>query len=490
VAILTAVLLLVSLAALVFAVRSQRAASRSRRELGRLEHRDLLTGLPNRTVFEADLRDALAEAGRAGRPIGLLLFELDRYGAVNETYGHETGDTLMRSVIEQIQQSLLPEEQLYRYSGPQFGMIYPDVATSEALEAKVTALQAALDGPFKVERDSIRLSTSVGYTLTSNEPDRWTDALLDAVIALQEANDRGPGTTVRFEVPLRSKLNPATAERRLRDALEQGQFWLLYMPMVSVWDHRIVGTEALLRWADPDRGLISPGEFLKALDDTGLIVPVGAWVLREACRQTRDWHDRFPERDLTTTINVSTRQLGQSDFCDVLADAIATAGVDPEHLCIELTEIMSRRDVDTAYASMYHVKQLGVQLALDDFGTGYSTLAYMRQFQLDVLKIDATFVKGLGQHRGDEAIVQQMIGLAHNLGVTAVAEGVDTELQAETLKGLTCDLAQGYYYSMPQPVDVIDQLLARGKVVPGGDQRPTVDWTGGGVPVSPDVLST
>src|SRR5262249_50693164 len=154
----------------------------------------------------------------------------------------------------------------------------------------------------------------------------------------------------------------------------------------SVWDHRIVGTEALLRWADPDRGLISPGEFLKALDDTGLIVPVGAWVLREACRQTRDWHDRFPERDLTTTINVSTRQLGQSDFCDVLADAIATAGVDPEHLCIELTEIMSRRDVDTAYASMYHVKQLGVQLALDDFGTGYSTLAYMRQFQLDVLK--------------------------------------------------------------------------------------------------------
>jgi diguanylate cyclase (GGDEF)-like protein len=489
-ALVAAALLLVSAAAVAFALVSRRGAERARLELDELANRDLLTGLPNRTVFERDLKRALGDAKRGSRRVSLLLFELNRYGAINETYGHETGDTLMRSVITQMQTALQPDDRLYRYSGPQFGVIYDGVDNTDGLQAKATALQDALRVPFKVDRDSIRLTACVGFTISDASDEKWADVLLDAVIALQEANERGPGTVVSFEIALRSKLNPATAERRLREALEQGQFWLLYMPMVSVWDNRIVGAEALLRWADPDRGMIAPGEFLKALDDTGLIVPVGAWVLREACRQTRAWQDKFGDRDLTVTINVSPRQLGQSDFSDMLAEAINHSGVDPERLCIELTELTSRRDVDAAYTSMRRVKQLGVQLALDDFGTGYSSLSYMRQFQLDVLKIDATFVQGLGEQRSDEAIVQQIIGLAHSLGVTAVAEGVDTELQAETLKSMTCDLAQGYYYSVPQPVDVIERMITKGKVNPGDDQRRKVDWSGGGVPVTPDVLST
>jgi len=383
------------------------------------------------------------------------------------------------------------DEVVYRYSGPQFAVLYPDVTTTEQARAKAEGVQDTLRTPFRVARDSIRLTASVGFTVTDPGASDWREVLLDAVIALGEANEKGAGSVVNYEISLRDRLNPATAEKRLRAALEQGQFSLLYMPLVRIWDNSIVGVEALLRWADPDRGgaIIAPGEFLKALDETGLIVPVGAWVVQESCRQTAVWMNEFADRDLTTTINVSPRQLAQSDFADMLADAIRGTGVDPERLCIEITEMSMLRDVEAAWRSMRQVKKIGVQLALDDFGTGYSSLAYMRQFELDVLKIEPSFVKALGASREDEAIVQQIIGLAHNLGITAVAEGVDSELQAKTLKSLQCDLAQGYYYSHPQSVDVVERMLRKGKVIPGEAQKKSVDWSGGGVPVSPDVLS-
>ena len=483
-------LLLVSAAAIGLALLSTRRARTAKVELDRLTRSDPLTGLPNRVMFEERLAAAVAEARSTNRRIMVLIFELNRYGAINETYGHEIGDSLMRTVVEQMKRAS-PGIVLYRYSGPQFTLIDTNVSTIEVARTRASELQAALASPFKVARDSIRLTASIGFTVADPRPENWRDILLDATIALQEANERGAGSIANFEISLRDRLNPATAERRLRSALDQGQFSLLYMPLVTIWDNSIVGVEALLRWADPDRGgaIISPSEFLKALDETGLIVPVGAWVIHEACRQTALWQQEFAQRDLTTTVNVSPRQFAQSDFADVLEDAIAETGANPERLCIEITETSAVRDIDAAWSSMRLAKKLGVQLALDDFGTGYSSLAYMRQFELDVLKIEPSFVKGLGASREDEAIVQQIIGLAHNLGITAVAEGVDSELQAATLKSLTCDLAQGYYYSQPQPVEVVEAMIRKGKVTPGESQKKSVDWSGGGVRVSPDVLS-
>lgn len=484
-------LLLVSVATIVLAVLSTRRAARVGAELDRRAKADTLTGLPNRIVFEADLEGAVEEARRSGRRLTVLMFELNRFAVINETYGHEIGDDLMKSVVSQIK-GVNPAEALYRYSGPQFGIICDGIATAEAARAKANALQGSLSVPFKVARDTIRVTASIGFTVTDPGPRSWSEVLEDAVVALREANERGVGSVVAYEMSQRGRISPATADKRLRTALEQGQFSLLYMPLVTLWDNSLVGAEALLRWADPERGgaIIAPGEFIKALDETGLIVPVGAWVLGEACRQTARWQEEFAGRDLTTTVNVSPAQLAHPDFPEILSAAIADSGADPERLCLEITEMTVIRDVEAAWASMREVKKLGVQLALDDFGTGYSSLAYMRQFELDVLKIEPSFVKGLGSSREDEAIVQQIVGLAHSLGMTAVAEGVDSAIQAETLKSLTCDLAQGYYYSQPQPVDVVERMIRKGKVTPGEAQKKSVDWSGGGATVAPDVLSS
>lgn len=479
-AIAATVLLGLAAVSIVAAVLAHRAAERARLEVAEATRLDPLTGLPRREGLVELLQPVLDQAAGSGARVTVLLFELNRFAVVNDLHGPETGDALLVAIAEKVRAGLNPGDRLGRYGGPTFVVISPGAGNAGEAEALARSIQRAISTPFNAGTNQLRILATIGWTVTGGKAATAEEVLADAVLALQEAAERGPGTLLPFEMSLRQKLSPATAERRLQHALEADQFWLMYMPVVDMADNRIVGVEALLRWADPEHGIINPAEFLRALEDTGLIVPVGNWVVEEASRQTRIWQDRYPDRDITTTVNASPRQLSSDDFVNALLRAVDATDVDPGRLCIEITEGAELHDIEETWRRLRLVKNRGVQLALDNFGTGYSSLRYIRLFQLDVLKIERSFVQGLGQTREDQAIVQQMIGLAHNLGLTPVAEGVDTAQQAEVLRSLSCDLAQGYFYSKPQPLEVIERMIERGRLRPGEGARARIDWSGGG----------
>lgn len=471
------VLAVVSALAIAAAVLATRAATRARTRLTELQSTDVLTALPNRISFEASL-ERLLQSGAGPTRLSVLLLELQRFNAINDTYGREVGDALMVEVAGHLDDARQRGEVLARIGGAQFALACPEVSTLAVARARAETLQKVIRAPFRIGRDTLRIDANVGVVLTDGTAPAG-QVLLDAGVALQEAEERGTNSIVTFEVALRSRLGGGTQEAKLREALDKRQFWLLYMPVVAVADNRIVGVEALLRWADPDRGLMGTAEFLEVLEQSGLIVPVGGWVVDEACRQSRAWLDAFPGLDLTTTVNVSPRQLADEHFVEgILEPALSAHRLPPDKLCLEISESSAALDA-AAWPALRMAKEAGVQLALDDFGVGFASLTTIRTAQLDVLKIDPAFVQAVADSREGLAIVQHIVGMAHTLGLTPVAEGVDHPDQAEALRGMGCDLAQGYYYGRPQPVDVIERLLKRGRVAPGDEGRPAIDWTGG-----------
>lgn len=475
-----AVLALVSVAAVAAAVVATRAAGRERQRLDALGRSDLLTGIANRAAFDEQLAARLQRPGRDR--ISVLVLELQRLNAINDTYGHEVGDALLAEVAGHLRDAMRRDEVLARLGGAQFAVICPSTSTLAVARARAEELQTVVRAPFRIGRDTLRIVANVGFVVTDEHQSSPAEVLRDATAALLEADDRGPNSVVAFELSLRSRLVATSAEAKLREAFEKRQFWLLYMPVVSIVDESIVGVEALLRWADPERGLMGTAEFLHALEETGLIVPVGAWVIDEACRQSREWLDQMPDLDLTTTVNVSPSQLADERFVeDVLAPALARHRLPADRLCLEITEAGSGRE-DATWPTLRMVKELGVQLALDDFGVGFASLTTIRSAQLDVIKIDPSFVQAITESREGLAIVQQIVGMAHSLGLTPVAEGVDHPDQAEALRGIGCDLAQGYHYGKPQPVDVMARMLKKRRVTPGGDSRQAIDWRGGPAP--------
>lgn len=471
-------LVLVAVGALAFAVLGNHAARHAHRELAAVAKLDLLTGLPNRTSALESLQSALNQASSQQQRIAVLVIELNRYAAINETYGHEIGDALLVAASDQLRKALRPGEVLGRYSGPQFMVISPTSNSMAAAEARADDFQKTLDVPFRIASDNIRISASVGVTVTDAKPRDAAEVVAEAEVAVREALRRGNRTIVSYEISFNHLITPATAERRLLEAFEQDRFWLLYLPVVQLSDNSIVGVEALLRWIDPDQGMVATNEFISALEETGLIVPIGAWAIREACSQAKSWKERFPTTDLTVTVNVSPRQLLQQDFVDVLGNAISDAKINPDDICLEISGGGRVHDMETAWSTMRDLKDLGVQIALDDFGIGYASLDYVRRFDLDVLKVERSFVKHMLRSREDMAIVQQLVGLARSLDITTVAEGIDSQEQVDALRSLSCDFGQGYYYSVPQPVEAIDRMIQRGRVVPGETAKASIDWSG------------
>ncbi len=470
-----AVLVLLTIASCGYAALSWRAASTAQGELEHLANYDALTGLQNRVAVRTELAKLVADKGRAGR-VGVILLELDRFAAVNDTYGHDVGDQLMVAASKQIDKARLPDEQLFRLGGPAFIMLCPSAITRDAALERAVALQTAVRVQYRIDHDHVRISASAGVVLLDQRHDSASVVLADAEAALREANRKGPGTTVAFEVSMRSKINPYDAEARLRRALENNEFMLMYMPVVTLDESRLVGVEAVIRWADPEHGVIAPSEFFELLEDTDLLGPVGEWILNEACSHTRRWMDLFPGLDLVTTINVSPAQLADPDYINWVTGTLTAFDVDPSRLCLEITEGAIRKEVENIWWSLRRAKEAGIQLALDDFGTGYSTFDYIRKFNLDVLKIDKVFIDRINASNEDYAIVQQLISLAHALDFVAIAEGVDNAEQAATLASLNCDLAQGYYWSQPQPLDSIEKVIARGSIRPAASRAKKIDW--------------
>jgi diguanylate cyclase (GGDEF)-like protein len=484
-----ALVVVVPLGATAFAVRRYRDAVGAQRMLAHLSLHDPLTGLPNRRHLHEILPGVLHHARRHNTRNALFLVDLDGFEAVNDTHGHEVGDQLMRAVAARLRAEAGQGRFVARHGGDEFVILDPSQDTPEQGLRMARDLVKLMEVPFDLGQNRIAISASVGIAF--GEAGTEPEALVrDAGTAMYEAKNF-PDRAAVFDPSMRSRLTPANAERRLEEALTAGEFRLYFQPLVSLRDSRLLGVEGLLRWDHPDRGLLRPADFLTQLDETGLIVPVGRWVLGEACRQARSWADAAPEgsRPLRVSVNVSPRQLSQSDFIDVLTEAIDSNGIDPAQIYLELTETALVSDARMAWAALRAAHDVGVGLALDDFGTGFSSIGHLRSFDLELVKLDRSYVVGLGESAEGDAIVRHIVALARSLGIATLAEGVSEAVHVQRLLDVGCELGQGEYFADAQPSSVIDRLIARhgAGVTPDQSRLVESDPNPSGTVVVPDL---
>ncbi len=428
---------------------------------------DPLTGLPNRILLNQRLTEALARVRQDDGRVAVLFLDLDRFKSINDNYGHAAGDHLLTSVADRLRAAVRGEDLLARLGGDEFVVICHEVTYTGEAETIAERVLLAMAHPFFVGDDELAISSSIGIALsdstTRGRRDSAETLLHDADAAMYRAKSQGPGRFAIFDRTMKvDRVNRDKVEERLRDAFDNDEFTLHYQPIISVADERIVGVEALLRWEDPHRGTIPPLEFVPELEETGLIVAVGEWALEQACRQVKAWGKAYPRiGPLRVSVNVSPRQLVQARFGDVVTRVLQRTGARADQLCLEITEAALMGDVVSAWAELRKVKALGVNLAIDDFGTGYSSVSYVRNFALDVLKVDQSFVRALSSCVEDAAIVKAVVHMAHALSLQTVAEGVETPEQLQELREIGCDLAQGYLFSRPQAAEMIAALFAQ-----------------------------
>ena len=457
---LLAFLLVLPIGACIFAVRRYGHARADRVTLNRLSFHDSLTGLMNRRFLGEGFDQMLEHSRRGNGRIAVLFVDLGGFPDINDTFGPAVGDRAMIAVAARLVGVAGPNDRVVRYGGDQFVVFCPDVSTAISAERIARSILEAIEAPFDVVDTMVRLSADVGVAITEERCTRPDEVLADAGSALAQAKQHGPGRYATFDRAMRDRITPATAERRLRAALGNGEFRLYYQPIVSLWTQRLVGVEALLRWNEPSRGMVDPDEFMPALESTGLIVPIGAWVIEEVARQSRAWRDGFPDRPaINVTINVTARQVAQVNFVSHLTETLARFDTDPARIYLEISESVLQADTETMCSVLSDAQSHGVALALEDFGTGFSSLNYLRHLKIDMLTIDRSFVGGLGRSDKDAIIVSHVIGMAKALGVVTVAEGVEDARQVAKLRELTCDLAEGPHFSGPQPPHVITELL-------------------------------
>lgn len=430
----------------------------------RLDHQrrhDALTGLPNRASFVDRLAQALERERRGRDNTAVFFLDLDRLRAVNDHLGYDAGSQLLVTLARRLSEGLRPNDVVARLGGDEFAILCENVADERAVIALAERALGAVKEPVHVGGERVSVTATVGVAFASPDSIDALSVLGDAELAMRRAKELGTAGYELFSAEMRSHpLQRIEKERALQRALEEGQFRLLYQPMVALDTERAWAAEALLRWEHPERGTVPPLEFIPLAEETGLIVPIGAWVLEEAAQQAARWNSSFPERlPLRVSVNVSGRQF-QAGLVDTVRDALDRSQIDPGSLCLEVTESIVMDDVGEAVATLTALKALGVAISIDDFGTGYSSLAYLRRFPLDELKVDRSFVDGLGRDAEDTAIVAAVTAMAHALELNVVAEGVETAEQLDRLRLLGCDFAQGYHLARPQPAEGVGQLLA------------------------------
>ncbi len=456
-----ALAIVVPLGASFFAIRRYHDAIGAQRELTRLSLHDALTGLPNRRHLREVMPSAFRHAQRHNTQAAVFFLDLDGFKAVNDTYGHEVGDKLMQAVADRFRHCCEPDKWAARYAGDEFVLIDATCPTHDHAARFAAELVKLIEAPFELGEDQISISASVGVAFGDDSTDP-VDVLSDADSAMYEAKS-GDDRTALWTDSMRSLLTPSNAEKRLEIALEAEQLKLLFQPIIALRTRQMVGVEALLRWDDPERGVITPDDFLSALEDTGLIVPVGRWVIAEASRQARRWQDMTPQGQipLRVTVNISPRQIAQADFVDDIRTALGDAAVTPNLVYVELSEIALVSDPHVAWRALNQIHDLGVGLALDDFGTGYSSLTHLRNFDFDLLKLDGSWIHTLGANPRDEAIIRHVVSLGREMGIATIAEGISEASHADLMLEFGCELGQGFYFSEAQPIGVIDELLRR-----------------------------
>ncbi|MBS3908755.1 MAG: EAL domain-containing protein [Actinobacteria bacterium] len=420
---------------------------------------DLLTDLPNRTLLSDRLVLAIANAHRNGHMLAVFFLDLDRFKAINDTLGHTVGDQLLQRVADRLKRCLREGDTIARLGGDEFTLLLPRVDTIDDVTVVAQKVIDVLKPSFMFEGGELHVTTSIGIALYPDDGEDVSSLLKNADIALYRAKEQGRNNYQLYAPSMNAKAFERLAmEGNLRKALERQEFTVYYQPQLDLATGEIIGMEALIRWNHPDLGLVYPAEFIPMAEETGLIVPIGEWVLRTACEQNKAWQDAG-HAPIRMAVNLSCRQFQQVDLAERVARIVKETGLDPRYLELEITESVLMKDADAAVDTLNKLKKKGIYISIDDFGTGYSSLGYLKRFPIDVLKIDRSFIRELSAGTEDAAIATAIITVAHTLKLKALAEGVETLEQLELLRSLKCDSMQGFLFSRPLPAEEASKIL-------------------------------
>jgi diguanylate cyclase (GGDEF)-like protein len=424
---------------------------------------DSLTGLPNRAMFTELLKAEIESAKlKTDHLFAVLFLDLDRFKNINDSLGHTYGDLLLVAFAERLERTLRPMDTLARFGGDEFAILISGMSDATDAVRVAQRIQDELKQPFVLDKNSAFATSSMGIALSSTGYDKPEDILRDADTAMYRAKENGKARYEVFDQAMHARaVSRLQLESDLRQAVERKEFCVYYQPIVSLQTGRLTGFEALVRWNHPRRGLVSPADFIPVAEETGLIVPIGEWVLAEACTRVREWQIGSPShRSLSLSVNLSARQVEQADLLERIHEALETSKLSPHCLKLEITESVVMENAEAAALKFKQLRSLGVQLSIDDFGTGYSSLSYLHRFPLNYLKIDRSFVSRLTTDN-DNAIVRTISTLARNLGMEVIAEGIETEEQYQQLRLLGCEYGQGYLFSQPVNSEAVLLLLAQ-----------------------------
>jgi diguanylate cyclase (GGDEF)-like protein/PAS domain S-box-containing protein len=435
-------------------------------ELERLALYDPLTGLPNRGLFADRLAHVLSRRDQQAS-VAVYFLDLDRFKRINDSLGHGAGDEVLREVARRLRAALRPEDTVARFGGDEFTILCESLGGVLEAVGVADRLQRPLAEPIRIGAAELRLSASIGVALAEpGEPVDMERMVEDADAAMYRAKERGGARAELFDTGMRERAVKALdVEQELQCAIEHGELRLHYQPQVDLASGRMIGAEALLRWEHPERGLLAPGTFLEVAEESGLIVEIGSWAVGEVCRRLRTWQDREETAGLRLSVNLGARELSHPDIVSTVLGAVRRTAIDPACLCIEVTESTAMADRDSGFRALRELSLAGVCVAIDDFGTGYSSLDQLRHMPVDVLKIDRSFVQGMGPDSPDTALVAAALAMGAALSMQVVAEGIETDDHASALRDLECRIGQGFLFSRPLPPEELDGLLEAGLVL-------------------------
>lgn len=444
------------------AIRYAIERNRGEQRLAELAQFDQLTGLANRSLFHDYLTKALSRAQRTHRPLAVLFLDLDRFKIINDTFGHNAGDLLLKQVAQRLKDCVRTSDLVARLGGDEFTVVVDGIVDPDMIGHFGERILQALKEPFDLVGNQVFTSASIGIAVYPFDADNMEDLLKSADVAMYRAKEQGANNYQFYTMELHVKATKyLSLERDLRRAMDHDEFRLLYQPQLSLSTRRVSGFEALIRWEHPEKGMVPPNHFIPVAEDSGLIVPIGEWVLRTACQQAVEWC-AMAEADISMAVNFSARQFQEKDLEETVASIIKECNLPPHLLDVEITESSILKDPEQVSVLLEAFTAMGLQVSLDDFGTGYSSLNHLRSFPGACIKIDQSFIRNVCTNADDAAIVEAIIRMAHNLRLRVIAEGVETADQFEFLAARNCDTIQGYYFSKPMaPKDVGPELFDR-----------------------------
>ena len=435
-------------------------------ELARQANHDSLTGLPNRNLLWDRIDGACARTQRYGEFAAVAFLDLDNFKLVNDSLGHTLGDHLLRAVAKRLESSLRASDTVARLGGDEFVLVLSDQKSEQLVSGELQRIVDSFSRPFSIDGKDVFITASVGVALYPQDAKDAEALMKSAELAMYRVKDSGRNAYQLYTAEMQTRVSERLAlEGMLRRALERGEFSLHYQPQVDLRTNRVFGCEALLRWNQPDLGMIGPAKFIPLAEETGLIVPIGEWIVRTACLQNKAWQNAgLPA--ITVAVNISARQFREKGLLQVVANILAESGLDPAQLELEVTESVIMHDAQHVIATLQAFRDMGVRLSVDDFGTGYSSLSYLKRFPVDRLKIDQSFVRDVITDADDAAIAQAVITLGHTMNLRVIAEGVETPEQLAFLRANQCDEMQGYLFGKPMPAHELGKLLESGRTLP------------------------